>query len=364
MSSIELPEFYETHMGKHRNLTAKEEYTLGTIIQSQKKLLPDPLPDDQKQRFAPQLREIQSALDKLVEANLRRVVKIAIEFRIKNPSLSNYDLDELVQIGNMVLIKAAERYDPARGYRFSVYVSEAIRRDFNEYVAQSRRVVALPFNFIMINWRINSIQEEYRQEYGMLPTAKTIAYQLSKILSANYTPEMVAKRIAYSARREISLNPGKEDDSVPIPLQDTRFKDPLEEAMDHDTQDLIGNCLNKLSERERIVLLYRFGLCGTTQKTLEEIAELIGCSRERVRQIEVRALKRMKYIISGTDEEALIMKGADQAEPQPQNPLRSNLSKNALSASTLLDYTKGRYRGDVLPSRQSRQLYSQTLATL
>ncbi len=363
MPFIELPGFYDAHLKEHRDLTAKEEYDLGTIIQSRKELPPDPLSDDQKQIFARQLIEIQRALDYLVEANLRRVLKMVGDFKIRNSYLSADDLDELVQTGNMALRRAAGRYDPLKG-RFSTYATKGIRRNFNKYIARFRRVVALPAHFRRINNIINDIQEGYLQRDGEPPTREEIASQLSRRLGANYTPGRVSKYMAYSARREISLCTREGDDNYkePIFLSDTRFKDPLEGAMDHDTGEFIRNCLDKLPSRDRLVLIKRFGFDGTPGKTLEEVAELIHCSSERVRQIEVKALRKMeKYIMDSTKKAAPGVKEDYQLLPRAQNPSLSDPLRNALSESAAPYYMKGRYQGGVPSFQQPPQPYSQSL---
>jgi RNA polymerase primary sigma factor len=235
----------------------------------------------------------KGAMDKLTESNLRFVVSTAKEFQGRGLSLA-----DLINEGNVGLMKAVQRFDASRGYRFNTYAVWWIKQAILKAIAEQTRTIRLPMNRIEKLTRLNRAVEEIKSdpEYnGAPPTIK----QISK--RARISIEEIKDLLEYS-NNQISLDaPLSEDGETKLSeiVEHPRFKSP-EEALKSKTLDGdIKNALSVLTPREVKVLKLYYGLDDTDQGTLDSIGRKMNISRERVRQLRDRALKKIKLASEG-----------------------------------------------------------------
>jgi len=227
----------------------------------------------------------REALDKLIKANLRFVVSVAKQYQ--NQGLS---LPDLINEGNLGLIKAAERFDETRGFKFISYAVWWIRQSILQALAEQSRIVRLPLNKIgsinKINKAINKLEQEYQRE----PTIDELAEMVES------KPDLI----------EYAMNFSNVHISLDAPLHDEEMNNMYDVLLNEDSpspdSELIDNSLRKeierslstLGEREADILRYYFGLNRYPPHTLEEIGDEFGLTRERVRQIKEKAIKKLK----------------------------------------------------------------------
>ena len=228
----------------------------------------------------------QRARDKLVAANLRFVVSVAREYQNHGVPLA-----DLISAGNMGLMTAAERFDGTRGFKFISYAVWWIRQAIHQSLAQDSRVVRLPINRIDLLHNISKVSRELRQVHESDPEPETIAKKLG------VSVEMVQDTLM-RARDVWSLDASfREDDdhSLLHVLPDQSQKAPDIEVVDDSIRDQVAMVLDSLDEREAKVLRLYFGLGDEESLTLEEIGVRFSLTRERVRQIKEKALRRLRH---------------------------------------------------------------------
>ncbi|MBQ6310832.1 MAG: RNA polymerase sigma factor RpoD/SigA [Bacteroidales bacterium] len=226
----------------------------------------------------------QAALEKLTKANLRFVVSVAKQYQ--NQGLS---LPDLINEGNLGLIKAAEKFDETRGFKFISYAVWWIRQSILQALAEQSRIVRLPLNQVGALNKINKIINKFEQEHERLPSPDEVAELLET------SKEKVADTQRVSGRH-ISIDAPfveGEDNSLldVLPNNDSPSAD--RGLINESLKMEIERALSTLTERERNIIKYFFGI-GCQEKTLEEIGETFNLTRERVRQIKEKAIRRLK----------------------------------------------------------------------
>ncbi|MDX3378844.1 RNA polymerase sigma factor [Streptomyces sp. ME02-6991-2A] len=281
---------YLREIGRIPLLTAAEEVELARRVEAglfaEERLTNTP---DLDSRLAGDLDRLvvmgRTAKRRLIEANLRLVVSVAKRYVGRGLTML-----DLVQEGNLGLIRAVEKFDYARGYKFSTYATWWIRQAMSRALADQARTIRVPVHVVELINRVVRVQRRMLQERGYEPTAEEVAAQL------DLTPERVTE-VLRLAQEPVSLHApvGEEDDvSFGDLIEDGDAASPVESAAFLLLRQHLEAVLSTLGERERKVVQLRYGLDDGRPRTLEEIGRIFGVTRERIRQIESKTLSRLR----------------------------------------------------------------------
>lgn len=227
----------------------------------------------------------QEAKNQLVEANLRLVISIAKHYRG-----CGLTFQDLIQEGNIGLIKATERFDRDKGFRFCTYAAWWVKQSIVRAIGESR-TVRVPAN---INEQINKVRQMERQlraDLGHEPSVEEIAEAMNMKVSH------ITDLYSYMANTEsLDQQMGDEDSDATLGsfIEDKTYVSPEANYIKANNRDIVNGVLDTLSEREGEILRYRFGLKDGTSKTLEEVGNIYGITKERVRQLEAKALRKLR----------------------------------------------------------------------
>lgn len=228
----------------------------------------------------------KEAIEKMVVSNLRLVVKIARKYMgIGIP------LIDLIQEGTLGLQFAAERFDVDLGFRFSTYAGYWIRQQITKAITDDSRVIHIPANVINELLQLNDAKQKFANENGRKPTFEELA-DMTNMSQEKLRDVLDAQRAPVSLDKIIP--DGDNDVSLMDFIPDINRITPEEYSRNSSRRDAILNVLNSLEPREKDILIKRFGLDDGVQKSLEQVGELVGLTRERVRQLELGALNKLR----------------------------------------------------------------------
>ena len=312
---------YLHEIGRTALLSGDEEITLATAIrdgqEAQKKLKAEELDPEARDALTLICQKGVAAEQRLAQANLRLVVSVAKRYVGRGMSFL-----DLIQEGNIGLLRAVDKFDPTLGYKFSTYATWWIRQAISRAIADQARTIRIPVHMVeSINRQIR-VQRRLTQEFGREPTPEEVAVEMdflppedkraieeALLAGQSLDPALnrrlqigatKVRRIMRIAQEPMSLETPvgtEENSSLGDFIEDDSLPGPADQASRHLLKEQMNEILSGLSDRERRVLEMRFGLKDGTARTLEEVGQEFGVTRERIRQIEAKALRKLRHPI-------------------------------------------------------------------
>jgi RNA polymerase primary sigma factor len=261
---IDIVKAYLKEIGQYRLLTANEEIALGERIQ----------------------RKDINAKNALINSNYRLVISIA-----KKYYYTGLEFLDLIQAGNIGLIKATERFDYRKGFKFSTYATWWIRQSITRYIDDTARTIRLPVHVIEKLNKIKKVYYMYSSQLGQAPTVRELSFQVDMPVDRLYFYLSLLEGV-----KSLDIPVGDDGDSQLVDfIKDEGAENPEEFVARIMCREHLDGILNTLTEREEKVLRLRFGLDDERPHTLEEVGWEFGVTRERIRQIEAKALRKLRH---------------------------------------------------------------------
>ena len=245
-----------------------------------------PLLTREEEQFLARRKDAGSveARDRLIECNLRLVISIARRYQNNGVPLL-----DLIQEGNLGLIRAVEKFDAERGFKFSTYATWWIRQAVTRAIAGQARTIRLPLHVVDQTRKLQAVRRAWVQEHGIDPSNEQLAAKLQWDLE-----QVVSLLAVLEDTMSLDVPVGDGEQDLADLLEDETVADPVAEAMRTMQATAVGDALAHVSDRERLVLELRFGLNGREPTILEDVGRHLGVTRDKVRQIEHYALQRLR----------------------------------------------------------------------
>jgi RNA polymerase primary sigma factor len=288
--SEDLVRQYLEDVGRHSLLTAAEEVSLAQAYEAGQEAAAalesaTRLGKARKAKLAAQVDAGKAAKRRFIESNLRLVVSIA-----KRYPTSGLSMLDLIQEGNLGLIRAVEKFDHRRGFKFSTYATWWIRQAITRAIADKARTIRIPVHMVESLYRIRRVQSEFLEAHGREPTPDEIA-EVSGLQEARVREALRVAPDPVSLHEPV----GEEGEELGSFIEDAGVQDPVDATMEGLQQEELWRTFMGLDRREREVLALRFGLLSGEPLTLEDVGRHFGLTRERIRQIESRALSKLRH---------------------------------------------------------------------
>ena len=282
---------YLNEIGRYQLLTAQQEVELAMQMEAGRKALErlqgdEDLSEEDRALLQHEVEIGEEAHKQLVQSNLRLVVAIARRYVGRGMPLL-----DLIQEGNVGLMRAVERFDYRRGFKFSTYATWWIRQAISRAIADQGRTIRMPIHVLDAVNKLTRTQRELTQVLGRSPTLEELAEELD--MDASRVAEL--RRIAQDTVSLETPVGEDEDGTLGDLVEDVDSEKPADAATFASLQDQLAQALEGLNERERQVLIMRFGLADGRMRTLEEVGAHFNVTRERIRQLETKALAKLRH---------------------------------------------------------------------
>lgn len=279
--------WYLATIGREPLLTAAEEIELGNQVQTMMALV-----EEAKESYSERERKLirigKRSKERMMKANLRLVVSVAKKYQGKG-----LELLDLIQEGSLGLERAVEKFDPTRGYKFSTYAFWWIRQSMTRAIACQSRTIRLPVHLSERLTAVRKVSLDLAHKLGALPSRREIAEALNMPLEEL---DGLLRQALTTSSLDAPVNGEEGRSFLGDLIADSSNEEPLETVERGIHQEQLGRWMSYLSDQERQVLNLRFGLDGEERHTLAEIGRMLDVSRERVRQVELKALRKLRNL--------------------------------------------------------------------
>ena len=283
--------WYLASIGREPLLTPAEEIELGNQVQAMMRL-----EEEKKEEYPPQERKIikigHRSKQRMMKANLRLVVSVAKKYQGKG-----LELLDLIQEGSLGLERAVEKFDPTRGYKFSTYAFWWIRQSMTRAIACQSRTIRLPVHLSERLSIIRKVSLDLAHKLGAMPSRQEIAEALNMPMEEL---DSLLRQSLTTSSLDAPINADEGRSFLGDLIADSSAEEPLDKVERGMHHEQLGRWLEQLTEQEREVLGLRFGLDGQERHTLAEIGRQLDVSRERVRQVELKALRKLRNLTRRT----------------------------------------------------------------
>ncbi len=284
--------WYLATIGRVPLLTPAEEIELGNQVQVMMNLTEDGMVDEKTKKFTSHEKRLirigRRSKERMMKANLRLVVSVAKKYQGKG-----LELLDLVQEGSLGLERAVEKFDPTRGYKFSTYAFWWIRQSMTRAIACQSRTIRLPVHLSERLATIRKVSLDLAHKLGAMPNRVEIAEEMEIEVEEL---DSILRQALTTSSLDAPVNGDDGRSFLGDLIADGSAEEPLDKVEQSIHQEQLGRWLTHLSEQEQHVLKLRFGLEGNDRHTLAEIGRLLEVSRERVRQVELKSLRKLRNL--------------------------------------------------------------------
>jgi RNA polymerase primary sigma factor len=281
--------WYLATIGRVPLLTPSEEIELGNQVQSMMRLVEEQRSEaDYSEKEQKTIRVGRRSKQRMMKANLRLVVSVAKKYQGKG-----LELLDLIQEGSLGLERAVEKFDPTRGYKFSTYAFWWIRQSMTRAIACQSRTIRLPVHLSERLSTIRKVSLELAHKLGAMPSRREIAEAMDIPIDEL---DALLRQALTTSSLDAPVNGEEGRSFLGDLIADNNGAEPLDQVERSIHQEQLGRWLTYLTDQERQVLELRFGLEGEERHTLAEIGRLLDVSRERVRQVELKALRKLRHL--------------------------------------------------------------------